>query len=251
MLNLLLEAVLQRDRAVEDKMLRSRVAVVEAEVALTHELEALGVLALFGHRQLAETGFDLAAGENLETVGIDAVKEVLVRAVRLRITEQIVVETNLGVDRGVCVDPVDGRALDLAPVGRITAAPLGVILAVDLRHTAVGVLLAAGAGDQIRALEANLEAGVHTLVFRLGNLHEVVRFDPQLAGEADLARAVFRTQGIILDRQKLGFALRLISIPPAIGMLLSAIPTLKYAMTDKEHDKILKSLVDKRNAQTK
>ena len=58
MLNLLLEAVLQRDRAVEDKMLRSRVAVVEAEVALTHELEALGVLALFGHRQLAETGFE-------------------------------------------------------------------------------------------------------------------------------------------------------------------------------------------------
>ena len=43
----------------------------------------------------------------------------------------------------------------------------------------------------------------------------------------------------------------LISIPPAIGMLLSAIPTLKYAMTDKEHDEILKSLVDKRNAQTK
>ena len=43
----------------------------------------------------------------------------------------------------------------------------------------------------------------------------------------------------------------LISIPPAIGMLLSAIPTLKYAMTDKEHDKILKSLIDKRNAQTK
>ena len=130
MLNLLLEAVLQRDRAVEDKMLRSRVAVVEAKVALTHELEALGVLALFGHRQLAETGFDLAAGENLETVGIDAVKEVLVRAVRLRITEQIVVETNLGVDRGVCVDPVDGRALDLAPVGRITAAALGDLLRV-------------------------------------------------------------------------------------------------------------------------
>ena len=43
----------------------------------------------------------------------------------------------------------------------------------------------------------------------------------------------------------------LISIPPAIGMLLSAIPTLKYAMTDKEHNEILKSLVDKRNAQTK
>ena len=35
----------------------------------------------------------------------------------------------------------------------------------------------------------------------------------------------------------------LISIPPAIGMLLSAIPTLKYAMTDKEHENILAELV--------
>ena len=41
----------------------------------------------------------------------------------------------------------------------------------------------------------------------------------------------------------------LISIPPAIGMLLSALPTLKYAMSDKEHEKILKTLVEKRNAQ--
>lgn len=38
----------------------------------------------------------------------------------------------------------------------------------------------------------------------------------------------------------------LISIPPAIGMLLSALPTLKYAMTDKEHTKMLSELVEKR-----
>lgn len=38
----------------------------------------------------------------------------------------------------------------------------------------------------------------------------------------------------------------LISVPPAIGMLLSAIPTAKYAMSDKEHEKILASLVAKR-----
>lgn len=38
----------------------------------------------------------------------------------------------------------------------------------------------------------------------------------------------------------------LISIPPAIGMLLSALPTLKYAMTDSEHKKILDELVSKR-----
>ncbi len=39
----------------------------------------------------------------------------------------------------------------------------------------------------------------------------------------------------------------LISIPPAIGMLLSALPTIKYAMSDKEHEKILSVLVSKRN----
>lgn len=38
----------------------------------------------------------------------------------------------------------------------------------------------------------------------------------------------------------------LISIPPAIGMLLSAIPTWKYALTDKEHTRILGELVAKR-----
>lgn len=37
----------------------------------------------------------------------------------------------------------------------------------------------------------------------------------------------------------------LISIPPAIGMFLSALPTLKYAMTDKEHAEILDQLVEK------
>lgn len=40
----------------------------------------------------------------------------------------------------------------------------------------------------------------------------------------------------------------LVAIPPAIGMLLSAIPTFKYAMTDKEHSRILSELVAKRAA---
>ena len=39
----------------------------------------------------------------------------------------------------------------------------------------------------------------------------------------------------------------LISIPPAIGMALSALPTLKYAMSDKEHAKILDELISRRN----
>ena len=39
----------------------------------------------------------------------------------------------------------------------------------------------------------------------------------------------------------------LISIPPAIGMLLSALPTLKYALSDKEHKNILAELVEQRS----
>ncbi len=39
----------------------------------------------------------------------------------------------------------------------------------------------------------------------------------------------------------------LISIPPAIGMFLSALPTLKYALSDKEHERILSELIAKRD----
>ena len=40
----------------------------------------------------------------------------------------------------------------------------------------------------------------------------------------------------------------LVAIPPAIGMALAAIPTLRYALTDKEHTRILDELVARRAA---
>ncbi|MBO4338693.1 MAG: MFS transporter [Clostridia bacterium] len=40
----------------------------------------------------------------------------------------------------------------------------------------------------------------------------------------------------------------LVAVPPAIGMALAAIPTLKYALTDKEHTRILDELVARRAA---
>ena len=39
-----------------------------------------------------------------------------------------------------------------------------------------------------------------------------------------------------------------VSIPPAIGMVLSAMPTLKYALSDAEHTRMLDELNAKRNA---
>ncbi len=41
----------------------------------------------------------------------------------------------------------------------------------------------------------------------------------------------------------------LVSIPPAIGMILSGIPTLKYSLTDEEHTRILNELNAKRNGE--
>lgn len=38
----------------------------------------------------------------------------------------------------------------------------------------------------------------------------------------------------------------LVSIPPAIGMLLSALPTAKYALSDEEHTRILNELIERR-----
>ncbi len=48
---LFLKAVLEGDGAVEDQMAGGGVAVIQAEVALAHELEAGGILASLGHRE--------------------------------------------------------------------------------------------------------------------------------------------------------------------------------------------------------
>ena len=86
-------------------MVCAAVAVVHAEVARAHELEAgrgmrhaafaLRVILL---RLFDERGFDLAAGEDLQGVGVQAVEEVLVRAVGLGVGEEVVIQAHLGVE---------------------------------------------------------------------------------------------------------------------------------------------------------
>lgn len=59
-----LEAVLQRNGAVEDKVVFCGILVIHAEIALTHELEALARLCGF------EARFHLAAREDLEGIRV-------------------------------------------------------------------------------------------------------------------------------------------------------------------------------------
>ena len=144
-------------------MILGAILVIKAEIPKAHELEARrGLALLFGlvvrRGDVAHARLDLAAGQHLERIGVHAGKEILVRAVGCGVAEQLAVNTHLGVQRGRGVDPVDRRALNLAAVGGIAARRVRVVLGVDLDDVAVFILLAARAGDEVRALEAALGA---------------------------------------------------------------------------------------------
>ena len=161
--DLFFKAVFQRHRSVEHQMILGAILVIKAEIPKAHELKARrGLALLFGlvvrRGDVAHARLDLAAGQHLERIGVHAGKEILVRAVGCGVAEQLAVNTHLGVQRGRGVDPVDRRALNLAAVGGIAARRVRVVLGVDLDDVAIFILLAARAGDEVRALEAALRS---------------------------------------------------------------------------------------------
>ena len=140
-----LEAVLEAHGAVEHQVLLGGV-LVGAEVAQAHELEAVSRLGV------CQGGLHPGAGDHRQGVGIQAVQEVLVGAVRIRVGEQIVVEPDLRLHGGFRVHPMEGGALDLPSVGRVAAPGIRVVGAGDGRDIALRVLFAAGAGDEYRRI---------------------------------------------------------------------------------------------------
>ena len=100
-----------------------------------------------------------------------------------------------------------------------------------------------------------LSAGIATLIS--GAVYGFVGFSDSkitFLNNALIAGADFKTfNPFTLGGAEIGkFAAAmffLISIPPAIGMVLAAIPTLKYAMSDAEHTRMLDELNAKRNAE--
>ena len=100
-----------------------------------------------------------------------------------------------------------------------------------------------------------LSAGIATLIS--GAVYGFVGFSDSkitLLNNALIAGADFKTYNPFqIGGAEIGkFAAAmffLISIPPAIGMVLAALPTLKYALTDKEHTRMLDELNARRNAQ--
>lgn len=89
-----------------------------------------------------------------------------------------------------------------------------------------------------------LSGGIAAII--MGVVYKIVGFEGQAVEDMKAALAA----GASFAKDYANFAdamFFLIAIPVALGMLLSAIPTWKYAMTDKEHEEILKELVARRN----
>ncbi|MBQ6380430.1 MAG: MFS transporter [Clostridia bacterium] len=89
-----------------------------------------------------------------------------------------------------------------------------------------------------------LSAGIASLIS--GAVYAIVGFSDKnvaLLNNSLVNGADFKTYN---DGKFAAAMFFLISIPPAIGMILSAIPTLRYKLTDKEHTRILDELIERR-----
>ena len=92
-----------------------------------------------------------------------------------------------------------------------------------------------------------LSAGIASLIS--GAVYAIVGFSDKnvaLLNNALVNGADFKTYG---DGKFAAAMFFLISVPPAIGMVLAAIPTWKYALPDKEHTRILDVLNAKRRGE--
>lgn len=90
-----------------------------------------------------------------------------------------------------------------------------------------------------------LSAGIASLIS--GAVYSIVHFSDKnvaLLNNALVNGANFKTYA---EGNYAAAMFFLISIPPAIGMALAVIPTFKYALSDKEHTRILDELVERRS----
>ncbi len=90
-----------------------------------------------------------------------------------------------------------------------------------------------------------LSAGIATIIS--GAVYHVVNWSGGIIESANAALAA-GTASFATDYAKYASAMFfLVAIPPMVGMIISAIPTWKYALPNKEHKRILAELVSKRH----
>ena len=121
--------------------------------------------------------------------------------------EQSLVERDPYVDCVSGGDPVD-RRLHLATLRRVAAARLRVVRALHLGDVALRVSRKSGALDEERTTQPHFRTGREAVVLRRWLGHEVVGFDPQLAGELHVAGSVGGVLRIVLQRHRLDVSCR-------------------------------------------
>ena len=161
-------------------MARLGIHAIEAEVALTHELEAVFEL------RVGESGLHLRL-LNDHGVRVQVIVPVFAFRDLRRIfqREQVIDEAHFGIHSVCCRDPVDG-ALNLAAIWRFAALAQRVIDAVDYLDLAVCILFDALASDKVSALEADFAFRLQAEVLLRRFFHEVVGFDVELTAERHL-----------------------------------------------------------------
>lgn len=93
-----------------------------------------------------------------------------------------------------------------------------------------------------------LGAGISTIIS--GIVYTIVHWSADAIKEANDALASGAASFTDERFSKYAFAMFfVVSIPPMVGMILSAIPTLKYALPNSEHQRILAALVEKRHGE--
>ncbi len=173
---------------------------------MAHKLEA--ILRFW----LRQTGLHLAVNEDLQRARIQAFQEILLPGVGSLVSKQIIVKSDLCVQGGGGVHPVEGSPLDLSPVRRVTSLTFRVIGGQDLGHVPPSVLNAPGTGDKVGSLQpAFRTTGVKPLI--LGNwlLKKVLSFHPQVPGEGDRPGSGALVSGNIFDLKGLRPPLGIVS----------------------------------------
>ena len=123
--------------------------------------------------------------------------------------EEAVVEADFDIAGLRFRHPVD-RALDLTSVRSVAATRGGIVGAPDFDDLAGGVLDATGAGDEVTPAETDFLSRGEAEILLLRDLHEVRPLDEQGLGERHLAAAGGRVLGVVLGRELLDLAFRVV-----------------------------------------
>ena len=118
--------------------------------------------------RLGERGFELAAVEHNQRVGVQIVNKIAVGA-RFRNREQVVVETDFRRHRVSGGNPVD-RAPHLAAVGRVAAPGCRIVGAAEQNRLPVLVLFDPGTGHEIGVPQPHLAARSEPMEFFAADL---------------------------------------------------------------------------------